>query len=108
MSLRDFGAGIEQNVHFRIIHQSSEVYPVRNLWSRDFSSAVHESFKDPTPSRSIAVLVISNRANRSYVLTEPKAKGYASECNELIWFQKGSVFMGLELNSSKVKQKSQE
>jgi hypothetical protein len=54
------------------------------------------------PSRSIAVLVISNRANRSYVLTEPKAKGYASECNELVWLQKDSSLMELGLDSSEI------
>ncbi|MDH5186281.1 MAG: hypothetical protein OEW70_04360, partial [candidate division WOR-3 bacterium] len=76
-------SGIMHPIRLRRTGQSSEVYPVRNFWSRDFSSAVHKSFKDPTPSRSIAVLEISNRANPSFVLTEPKAKGYASECNEL-------------------------
>lgn len=82
----EFGAGFEQNTHFRITHQSSEVQPVRNFGSRDFGPTDLDESKDSTPSRSIAVLGISNRSNRSFILMEPKAKDYASECKELVWF----------------------
>jgi len=102
MSFEDSGAGFEHVAHFRIMYQSSEVHPVRNIWSRDFSPAVYESFKTPTPSRGIAVLGISNGANSSFVLTEPRTRDYASECNELT-VPEDSSLMGLGLNSSAVK-----
>jgi hypothetical protein len=48
----------------------------------------------------------SSEAKGSFVFMEPRAKGYASECNELCWFQKKFSTIWTRLDSSAVKQKS--
>ena len=55
----------------------------------------------PEADRSIV------RGKPIFVLTEPGTRNYASECNELYWFQKKFSTIWTRLDSSEVKQKSQ-
>ncbi|MDH5186875.1 MAG: hypothetical protein OEZ20_07300 [candidate division WOR-3 bacterium] len=78
MNLKEeFGTGFEQNVHFWIMHP----YP-------------------PKADRSIV------RGYWVFVFMESRTKDYASECNELT-VPEDSSLIGLGLDSSEVKQKSQ-